>query len=58
MKGVQLYEYTPKQLLNPTPNQKKSPLGPQKVKNDPKIKQKSIPELTETYKMKVEQLHE
>ena len=37
---------------------KNSPLGPQKVNNDPKIKYKPIPELTETYKMKVEQLHE
>ena len=36
----------------------KSPLGPKKVKNDPKIKQKPIPELTKTYKMKIVQLHE
>ena len=41
----------PQQFLNPTPTEKI------KVKNDPKIKQKPIPELTETYKMKVEQLH-
>ena len=41
MKVVQLYEYTLKQLLKPTPNPKNSPLGPQKVKNDPKIESKS-----------------
>ena len=48
----------PQNSIDPYPYPKNSPLGPQKVKNDPKIKQKSIPELTETYKMKVEQLHE
>ena len=30
-----------RQFLNPTPNPKNSPLGPQKVKNDPKIESKS-----------------
>ena len=40
MKVVQLYERTPKQFSNPTPTQN-SLLGPQKVKNDPKIKSKS-----------------
>ena len=48
----------PQNSCRTLPQPEKSPLGPQKVKNDPKIKQKSIPELTETYKMKVEQLHE
>ena len=31
----------PKKVLEPYPNPKNSPLGPQKVKNDPKIKSKS-----------------
>ena len=35
MKVVQVHEQTP-------PTQKNSPLGPQKVKKDPKIKSKSI----------------
>ena len=49
MKVVQLHEQTPKQFSHPTkipvvepyPNPKNSPLGPQKVKNDPKIKSNS-----------------
>ena len=41
MKVIQLHEWTPKRFLNPTLNQKNSPLGPQKVKNNPKIKSKS-----------------
>ena len=41
MKVVQLYEYTLKQLSKPTPTPKNGPLGPQKVKNDPKIKSNS-----------------
>ena len=41
MKVVQLHEQTPKQCLNSSPTPKNSPLGPQKVKNDPKIKSKS-----------------
>ena len=48
----------PKTVVESYPNPIKSPLGPQKVTNDAKIKQKPIPELMETYKMKVEQLHE
>ena len=40
MKVVQLHEYTPKQLSNPTPTPKK-PIGPQKINNYPKIKLKS-----------------
>ena len=48
----------PKKVVEPYPNPKKSPLGPQKVKNDPKINQNQISEMTETYKMKVIQLHE
>ena len=31
----------PKTVFEPYPNPKNSPLGPQKVKNDPKIKSKS-----------------
>ena len=41
MKVVQLDEWTPKQFLNPTPNPKNSPLGPQKVNNNPKLKSNS-----------------
>ena len=41
MKVIQLPEQTPKQFLNPFPDPKNSPLGPKKVKNDPKIKSKS-----------------
>ena len=40
MKVVQLHEQTPKQFLNPSQPQN-SPLGPQKVKNDPEIESKS-----------------
>ena len=38
---VQLHEWTPKQFLDPTFEPKNSPLGLQKVKNDPKIKSNS-----------------
>ena len=38
MKVVQLHECT---VVEPYPNSKNSPLGPRKVKNDPKIKSKS-----------------
>ena len=41
MKVVQLYDWTPKQLLNPTPTAQTSPFGPQKDKNGPKIKSNS-----------------
>ena len=41
MKIVQLHEWAQKQCLNPSPTPKNSPSGPQKVKNDPKIKSKS-----------------
>ena len=47
MNIVQLHEYTQKQLLNPTPTPKNSPLGPQKVKNYPKINQNQRSELKE-----------
>ena len=40
MKIVPLHKYTPKHFLKPTPNPKISPLGHQKVKNDPKIMSK------------------
>ena len=45
-------------MYEPLPNPKNSPLGPQKVKNDPKINQNQISELKETKKMEVVQLHE
>ena len=54
MKVFQLHELTPKQFFNPSPTPKIARLGPQKVKNDPKIKS----ELKETKKMIVLQLHE
>ena len=38
MKVVQVYEQTPEKFLTPNPNPKKSPLGPQKVKDYPIIK--------------------
>ena len=38
MKVVQLHELTPKQFSNPILTQKNNPLGPQKDKNDHKIK--------------------
>ena len=42
MKVVQLHELSrPKTVVEPYPNPRNSPLGPQKVKNDPKIKSKS-----------------
>ena len=41
MKVIQLHEYTPEQFSNPFPATQKSPLGPQKVKIDHKIKSKS-----------------
>ena len=41
MKVVRLHEYTPKTVVEPYPNPKNSPLGPQNVKNDPNIKSKS-----------------
>ena len=41
MKVVQLHDETQNQFPNLTPTQKNSPLGPQKLKNDLKIKSKS-----------------
>ena len=35
------YWVDPKSFFEPYPDPKNSPLGPQKVKNDPKIKSKS-----------------
>ena len=47
----------PETVLETYPNPKKSPLGPQKFKNDPKIKLNQMSELKETKKMEVVQLH-
>ena len=44
--------------FEPYPDPKNSPLGPQKVKMTPKLSKFQISELTETYKMKVVQVHE
>ena len=41
MTVVQLHEWTPKQFFEPHIEPKNSPLGPQKVKNNPKIKSKA-----------------
>ena len=41
LKVVQLHEKTPKQVFEPFYSPKNSQLGPQKFKNDPKIKLKS-----------------
>ena len=46
-----------KTVYEPDSDSKNSPLGPRKVKNDPKIKSKSNVGI-ETKKMKVVQLHE
>ena len=58
MKVVQLHEYTPKQISNPSPTQKIAHLGPKKSKIAPKFIQNQMSELKETMKMKVVQLHE
>ena len=58
MKVVKLHELTPKQFLCPPIKHKNSPIGPQKVKTTQKLSQNQMPELTETFKMKVFQLHE
>ena len=41
MKAVQLHNSDPKTVVEPYSNPKNSPLGPKKVKNDPKIKSTS-----------------
>ena len=41
----------PKNSCRTLPQPQNSQSGPQKVKNDPKMKQKQISELTETYKI-------
>ena len=38
----------PKTVFEPHPNPKNSPLGPQNVKNDPKLSQNKMSELKET----------
>ena len=48
----------PKTIFESHIEPKISPLGPQKVKNDPKIKSNQMSELKETKKIKVVQLHE
>ena len=48
----------PQNICRTLPQPKISPLGPQKVKNYPKIKQKQISEFTETYIMRIVQLYE
>ena len=43
----------PQNRCRTLPQPKNSQSGPQKVKDDPKIKQKQISELTKTYKKKI-----
>ena len=53
MKDVQVNKQTRKQLSNPTPTPKNSPLGPQKVEMIQKLSQNEMSEFKETQKMKV-----
>ena len=48
----------PQNSCRTLPQPENSPLGPKKVKNDPKIKSNQMSELKETKKIKVVQLHE
>ena len=49
---MKLFNYMsrPQTVFEHFSNPKNSPLGPEKVQNDPKIRQKLIPELTENTK--------
>ena len=58
MKVVQLHEYTPKQLLNPTPTPKPAHSGPKKTKTTAKLSQNQLTELKESHKIKVVALYE
>ena len=49
---------SPQNSFRTPPKAQKQPIRAEKVKNDPNISQNQIPELKETYKMKVVQLHE
>ena len=57
MKVVQVNECT-QNSFKPHIEPKNSPLGPKKVKSTHKLIKNQISELTETSKMKDEQLHE
>ena len=57
MKVVQPHNSDPKTIVKSYSNPKKSPLGPQKVKNDPKIKSKSSVRIEANIEMKVVPLH-
>ena len=46
-----------KTVFEPYPDPKNSPLGPQKSNMTPKLSQTQMSEFTETYEMKVVQLH-
>ena len=58
MKGEQIHEQTTKQFLNSTPIPKIAHYGPKSQKMTPTLSQNQMPELKETQKMKVVQLHE
>ena len=53
MKVVQLYEWTPKQLLRPTPTINIAHQGPKKSKMTQKLSQNKMSELKETKKIKL-----
>ena len=48
----------PKIVIEPFPNPKNSPLGPQKVKNHPKIKSKSKVRIERNIEKELAQVHE
>ena len=52
------YMSRPQNSCEPYPNPNNSPLGPQNIKNDPKIKSKSNIRIIEKKKMKVVKQHE
>ena len=58
MKVVKSHEETPKYFFELYSNPKSIPLGPQKIKNNPKLSQNQMPELKVTKKMKIIALYE
>ena len=52
LKETKKMKVDPETIVEPYPNPKNSPLGPQKVKNDPNIKSKS------NVRIEIVQLHE
>ena len=58
IKFVQLHELTLNSFQTLPQPLKKSPFGPQKIKKTQKLSQNQISEFTETFKMKIVQVHE